>query len=123
MQPTSDYVATRKLEGSPDWQTIRVSAEDLVSNDLNITSPLADWQHVTDLQLSPTYQGGTKGRVNFPGKAWQGPRRIRNLRWEGGQYATVRPLDSNLSEEHYECQFNAAIQQSLEQELLGQSKK
>jgi dienelactone hydrolase len=89
--PKGDYVATRKLEGSPDWQTIRVSAEDLVSNDLNITSPLADWQHVTDLQLSPTYQGGTKGRVNFPGKAWQGPRKIRNLRWEGGQYATVRP--------------------------------
>lgn len=97
-----------------------MSIEDLVANDLNITSPLVDWKHVTDLRASPTYQGGIKGRVNYPGKAWQGPRKIRNLRWEGGQYAVVRPVGLNLSAAQYQRQFNAAIQQSLEQKMLRQ---
>ena len=93
-----------------------MSLEDLVAHEINITTPLADWQTVTDLRISPTYQGGPKGRVNIAGKAWQGPREIRNLHWEGGQYAAVQPVGSTLSAEEHQRQFNAAIDQSLEQE-------
>ncbi len=121
--PMGDYVAARELKASPDWQTVTVSLEELVANDTKITTPLADWQTVTDLRISPIYQGGAKGRVNLGGKAWQGPREIRNLHWEGGQYAAVQPVGSTLSAEEYQRQFNDAIDKSLEQEKLERSQK
>lgn len=121
--PAGDFVAARELKGSPDWQTVTVSLEELVANDAKITAPLADWQTVTDLRISPSYQGGAKGRVNVGGKAWQGPREIRNLRWEGGQYAAGQPVGSTLSAEEHQRQFNDAINKSLEQEKLERSPK
>lgn len=83
--PATDYVTTRKLKASPDWQTVSVRLEDLVPNDPEVEGPPSDWDAATELCLSPGYQGTAKGRVQFPPKAWQGPREIRKLRWEGGR--------------------------------------
>lgn len=119
--PTSDYVATKELKGSPDWQTVSVSLTDLVGNDPTATAPLADWQTVTDLQISPSYNGGAKGKVHFNGKAWLEPREIRNLHWEGGQYSGVQAVGAGLSAADHQRQFNDEIKKSLEQEKLDRS--
>jgi len=85
-KPALDYAAVKRLKGSADWQTVSVSLGDLVATDPRVTGPLANWQTVTELSLSPsgeTVKAGQKVRIE--GKPWQGPREIRNLRWEGGE--------------------------------------
>ena len=114
--PKADYVVERELKASPDWQTVTVALNDLVAHDRKVERPLTDWQTVTGLQLTPTYQGLPDGRIPARSKAWQGPREIRNLRWEGGQYAVTPPAGSTLSAEEYQRDFNDAIDRSLEQE-------
>lgn len=114
--PTADYVVERELKASPDWQTVTVAVNDLVAHDRKIEQPLTDWKTVTGLKLTPTYQGHPDGRIPPRSKAWQGPREIRNLRWEGGQYSATPPAGSTLRPEEYQREFNAAIDRSLEQE-------
>ncbi len=114
--PTADYVVERELKASPDWQKVTVALSDLVAYDKKIEQPLSDWKTVTGLQLTPTYQGHPDGRIPPRSRAWHGPREIRNLRWEGGQYSATPPAGSTLSTEEYQREFNAAIDRSLEQE-------
>ena len=85
-KPAVDYTVVKELKGAPDWQSVSVSLKELAATDPQITAPLANWRTVTELSISPCgeiVQGRKKIRV--PGKAWQGPREIRNLRWEGGE--------------------------------------
>lgn len=117
--PPSDHVAIRNLKASPDWQTVTITLQDLAPNNPETTTPLANWRTVTDLRLSPAYNGGPDGRINRTGKPWQGPRTIRNLRWEGGQYTTTLPVGSPLSPEDHQRQFNDAINKSLKSEKSG----
>ncbi len=123
-KPIVDYVAVKELKGYPNWQTVSVAAEDTVALDPKITGPIPNWQTVTEFSLSPsgeTVKNGVKVKVG--GKAWNGPRAIRNLHWVGGVYVTRRPTDSKLSDEEYQKQFNDAINQSLAQEKLDQKLK
>lgn len=117
--PPSDHVAIRNLKASPDWQTVTITLQDLAPNNPETSTPLANWRTVTDLRLSPAYNGGPNGRINRTGKPWQGPRTIRNLRWEGGQYTTPLPVGSSLSPEDHQRQFNDAINKSLKSEKSG----
>lgn len=114
--PTADYVALRDLNASPDWQTVTVALSDLVAHDRKVEQSLSDWKTVTSLRLTPTYQGHSGGRIPPRSNAWQGPREIRNLRWEGGHYAAEPPAGSKLHADDYQRDFNAAIDRSLEQE-------
>lgn len=87
-KPAVDYTVVKELKGSADWQCVSVSANELTATDPMITAPLANWRTVTEFSISPsgeTVRAGQKVKVS--GKAWQGPREIRNLRWEGGEYA------------------------------------
>ena len=77
----ADYAALRDLKASPDWQTVTVALSDLVPDQKN-ELPLSDWQTVTELRLTPSYQSRSGLRIPAQSKAWQGPREIRNLRWE-----------------------------------------
>ncbi len=52
------------------------------------------------------------------GKPWQGPREIRNLRWEGGDYASQTTTASAVSPADFKKNFHGAIKKSLEQEKL-----
>ncbi len=78
-QPAVDHVAEKQLRGGPDWQTIAVGLEEF-------TPPLANWRTVTELTLTPAREAAD-GRRNRPvaGVPWEGPREVRNLRWEGGE--------------------------------------
>ena len=123
-KPAVDHTAVKELHGSSEWQTVSVSLADLTATDPKITAPLANWQTVTELTISPsgeTVKDGQKTKV--AGKPWQGPREIRNLRWEGGEYAARPTTDSALSPEEHQKAFNDAIRKSLEQEKAEQKGK
>jgi hypothetical protein len=103
---------------------VSISAGELVALDLKVKEPPANWQTVTEYSICPSGETVKDGqKVKAGGKAWQGPREIRNLRWEGGAYVRLRPMESKLSDEEYQRQFNASINKSLEQEKLEQKVK
>ena len=114
-----DYTTVKELKGSADWQTVSVSLNELIATDPKVTAPLADWQTVTEFSISPKGEIVKAGqKVKVDGKAWQGPRDIRNLRWEGGEYSRPKPTDAVLGPEEFQKNFNDAIKKSLEQEKL-----
>jgi len=119
-KPAVDYTAVKALKGSPDWQTVSVSLNELVATDPKVTAPLANWQSVTEFSLSPsgtTVRAGQK--VKADGPPWRGPREFRNLHWEGGAYARQQTADAALRPEEFQKNFNDAIRKSLEQEKLN----
>ncbi len=119
-KPAVDYTVVKKLNGSQDWQTITVKLSELIASDPHVTAPLADWKTVTEFSLSPSGTIIKDGRkIKADGKAWQGPREIRNLRWEGGEYSHAAPIGATLNSEDFQKNFNDAIKKSLEQEKLN----
>jgi hypothetical protein len=118
-KPAVDYTAVKALKGSEDWQTVSVNLNDLVATDPKVTAPPANWQTVTEFSISPSGTMVKDGqKVKVEGKAWRGPREIRNLRWEGGEYSQQKAVDAALSAEDLQKNFNDAIKKSLEQEKL-----
>ena len=118
-KPAVDYTVAKKLSASKDWQPVSVQLSELVAIDPNVTAPLTNWQTVTEFSICPsgtTVKDGQK--VKADGKAWQGPREIRNLRWEGGEYSRQATSGTALSPEELQKNFNDAIKKSLEQEKL-----
>lgn len=116
-KPAVTYNVVRELKGSPDWQTVTVNLSDLRATDPKFTEPPTNWQTVAEFSISPSgevVKDGVKTKVN--GKAWQGPREIRNLRWEGGTYPAGAAAPGTLSATEHEKAFNEAIRKSLEQE-------
>ena len=123
-KPAVDYTTVKPLKGSPDWQPVSVQLNELLATDPKITAPLANWQTVTEFSLSPsgtTVKDGQKIKVD--GQPWRGPRAIRNLRWEGGEYAQRTAPDAALRPEEFQKNFNEAIKKSLEQERLNPTPK
>ena len=119
-KPAVDYTVVKKLNAPKDWQSVSVKLSELVASDPKVTAPLANWQTVTEFSFSPsgtTVKDGQK--VKADGKAWQGPREIRNLRWEGGEYSPQATSGAALSPEDFQKNFNDAIKKSLEQEKLN----
>jgi dienelactone hydrolase len=82
-KPTVSYNVVKHLKGSPDWQTVTVSLDEMVATDPKVTTPLATWQTITQLSIGPSGDVVRDGKKRpVPGKPWQGPRDIRSLRWE-----------------------------------------
>ena len=82
-KPVVSYNAVKPLKGSPDWQTVSVSLDELDATDPKFTAPLTNWRTVTQLSIGPSgevVRDGTKQPST--GKPWVGPREIRNLHWE-----------------------------------------
>ncbi|HEY1066364.1 MAG TPA: acetylxylan esterase, partial [Pirellulales bacterium] len=118
-KPAVDYTAVKALKGSPDWQPVSISLADLVSLDPKSPGSLADWRSVTELSFSPHGDVLKDGRKTpIEARPWQGPRAIRNLRWEGGEYTHQSASGSALNQAEFEKSFNDAIKKSLEQEKL-----
>lgn len=84
-KPEVDYAVLKELKASTDWQAVSVDLKDLTATDPEIRTPLDNWRMVTEFSISPSGMIVKDGRkVKADGKAWQGPREIRNLRWEDG---------------------------------------
>ena len=116
-KPAVDYSAVKQLKGYADWQTVSVSLDELTATDPKFTAPLANWRTVAEFNLCPSGKCVRDGKVaTINGKAWQGPREIRNLRWEGGTYAAQTAAAAALTPAEHEKAFNDAIKKSLEQE-------
>ncbi len=123
-QPAVTYTAVRELKGSPDWQTVTVNLADLRATDPKFTEPPPNWQTVAEFSISPSgevVKDGVKTKVG--GRAWQGPRAIRHLCWEGGAYASNAAPAAALSAAEHDKAFNNAIRVSLEQERRDQEAK
>jgi hypothetical protein len=119
-KPAVDYTVVKKLNASNDWQSVSVSLGELVATDPKVTDPLTNWRSLTEFSISPsgaTLKDGQKMKAD--GKAWKGPREIRNLRWEGGEYSHQATTGATLSPEEFQRNFNDAIKKSLEQEKLN----
>ena len=74
-QPAVDYIVVTELRGGSDWQTVSVGLDELTATDPNITTPLANWQTVTEFSISPSgeiVRDGQKQTVD--GQPWRGPR-------------------------------------------------
>ena len=85
-KPALDFAAVTEVKGSGDWQTVSVRLDELAATDPAVTAPLANWRTVTEFSLGPSGEVVREGRkAKISGKPWQGPREIRNLRWEGGE--------------------------------------
>lgn len=111
--PALDYAVVKELKGSPDWQTVSVKLDELLATDPNVTSPLTDWQTVTEFSISPSGMISRNGmKTKIDGTPWQGPREIRNLRWEGGDYGGREKFDKALDPSDFDEQFNNAIKKS-----------
>jgi dienelactone hydrolase len=114
-EPSVDYTTVKVLKGTPGWQKVSVLRDELAANDPNVAGPPADWRGVTAFSISPSGELARDGtRVKVGGKAWQGPREIRNLRWVHGEYPPEIPPATALRPEELERNFNRAIESSLE---------
>ena len=123
-KPAVDYTVVKSLTGSPDWQTVSVKLTELLATDPKVTAPPANWQSVTEFSLSPSGTTVRDGRkIKADGKPWRGPRAIRSLRWEGGEYGRHTTTDAALRPEEFQKNFNEAIKKSLEQERLNPTPK
>ena len=114
-KPAVDYTVVKPLKGSPDWQPVRVSLGELTALDPHAAAPLPNWRTVTEFSISPSGSIVKDGqKVPVDAKPWQGPREIRKLRWEGGEYPSQTTADSALSPEEHQRNFDDAIKKSLE---------
>ncbi len=119
--PAITYTVIKPLKGSPDWQSVAVKLDELVALDPKVTAPPANWQTVTEFSISPsgsTMKDGQK--VSMNGLPWKGPREIRKLRWEGGQYTQGSTVAAPVNPNDLQKNFNDAIKKSLEQEKADQ---
>lgn len=123
-KPAVDYTVLKPLKGSPDWQEVSVELSELIATDPKITTPLANWQTVTEFSISPKGEIVKDGQVlSVSGKSWKGQPEIRNLRWEGGEYSSQATTGATPGTEEFGKDFNDAIKKSLEQEKADQRAK
>lgn len=109
-RPEGHHLAEKTLKGGTGSQTVTVSLDDF-------TPPLANWRTVTELAFTPAREVLEGGKwVSVVGTPWQGSREIRNLRWEGGEYAETQTPDAVLTPAGDQKAFNEAIRKSLELE-------
>ena len=79
------YLVAKKVRGSPKWQTISVSLDELLPKDAKTTLPMAGWDEVTEFSLSgkgSAFVGEREVKFGNNNAGWPEPREFRNLRWE-----------------------------------------
>jgi hypothetical protein len=82
-KPAVDYAVVKPVTGGPEWRKVVVGLDELVATRPEITAPLVDWKTVTQLSIGPSGDIVREGKKEtVAGKAWKGPKQIRNLRWE-----------------------------------------
>ncbi len=89
-KPGGSYEFRKPLTGSPDWQTVSITLEELKSAKPDAPA-MTSWDTITELSFRRVKSYLKDGQeVNFGADAqgWKAPRDFRNLRWEGGVYNT-----------------------------------
>lgn len=119
--PSGEFYCVLPMQASPDWQTIKVTINDLKPKRANQNGTPADWQtldhltftHKLDIQVDGEKQTFTSNSQHGNG------RQLRNMRWIGGSYPKTILMNGGgleLSPAEYEQQFNNQIDVSIELE-------
>jgi hypothetical protein len=119
--PRAEYAVVKKLALKDGWATVEVDLSEVRA--IGTTkAKLADWSTLTEIGLTPNIPAELKTADMTPAKGWTRgfELKVRNLRWEGGMYATTHRPPANLTEAERTKAFNAAIKSSLEQEKRDQ---
>jgi hypothetical protein len=115
--PKAEYATVKKLEVKDGWATVEVDLAEL--RPLGAAKgKLADWSTLTEIGLTPNIPAELKTADMTPAKGWTRgfELKVRNLRWEGGMYATTQRPPATLTEAERTKAFNDSIKASLEQE-------
>jgi pimeloyl-ACP methyl ester carboxylesterase len=119
-KPGGTYTARKALTGSPDWQTVSIALEDMVSDGKKgVPSSLSGWDTVTELSFRRAKSYLKDGKeVDFGANAqgWSTPREFRNLRWEGGVYNSDVSAPAAMKDAAPE-DLNATIQQEIKKSI------
>jgi hypothetical protein len=114
------YYAAKTLARTDHWQTIEISLADLKPVDDKSAASPGSWQFLTELGLVAQARGKAKGSSLpqvFAGTGWTANRKLRNLRWVGGEYPKQLLLPgAKVSDEGFRRTFQAEIDKSIEQE-------
>lgn len=132
--PRGDYYATVSVEGSPEWQTVRLGLADFRPAKESFPPALTSWRHLTELGLCARVQAEIDGKpVQLPAREslhlhrYPLPRKLRNLRWEGGEwrnpigaygFSEASASDANDIES---SEFQEAIDDSIQLEKLDEA--
>jgi hypothetical protein len=96
-----EYMAGKTLKGSPDWQTVSVSLDELMPTKKEGQAAMTSWDTVAELSFrgqGTFYQGGKEVKFGEGSPGWNEPREFRNLRWEGGVENTAAEVRIGLAE-------------------------
>ncbi|MCH5375780.1 MAG: acetylxylan esterase, partial [Planctomycetes bacterium] len=81
------YYAAKPLAESPDWQTVEIGLDDFKPLDDRSPDVLPSWQYLTELGIVAKVRAGQAGQQQvLAGSRWTSQRKLRNLRWVGGEY-------------------------------------
>lgn len=115
------YYVNKKIQASETWQTHEIDLKDLKPLKHTRNGHPKDWQtldHLAIVDVMYFHKEGKRSQINSNPKYGQG-RKIRNLKWVGGEYPKTILMNGGgleLSPEEYEKQFSNQIDVSLELE-------
>jgi Acetyl xylan esterase (AXE1) len=119
-KPSGSYEARKPLKGSPDWQTVSVSLDDMRSTKQDDAGPMTSWDTVTELSFrrAKAYlDNGVDVPFGTDAQGWRAPREFRNLRWEGGadvKEGAVSGVGTDAVPKDLDDTIKAAIKKSFE---------
>ena len=112
-KPAAEYTVVKPLKGSPGWQRVSVAPGEPAAAGPDGPASLTDWRSVTEFSISPGGSIAKDGKkVEVDARPWQGPREIRNLRWEGGEYPRPSGQDSAPGPEEFERKLDDPIKKA-----------
>ncbi|MFP6765850.1 MAG: acetylxylan esterase [Planctomycetaceae bacterium] len=120
--PAGRYYAAKTIARSKAWQTIEITLADLVPLDERSRNGLRTWQYMTEVGIVAMVRTRENNQpAVVAGSAWPKSRKLKNLRWAGGDYPAefIMP-DRKISPLELERIFNSEIQKSVEQEKRDQ---
>jgi len=129
-KPAGSYTARKALTGSPDWQTVSIGLEDMVSDGKKgVPATMTTWETVTELSFrrAKSYlKDGKEVQFGTDAQGWREPREFRNLRWVGGVYTADVSAPSAMKDaapEDLNATIQKAIKKSIELEKRDSVKK
>ena len=119
--PHGEFYCVLPIEASPNWQAIEVKISDLKPKRANQNKIPADWQTLDHLSLVHKLEVVIDGKKEtFISNSQNGDgRKMRNMRWVGGNYPKTILMNGGgleLTPEQYELQFKSQIDVSIERE-------
>ncbi len=117
VKPKTEHAVVKQLKVNDGWAEVAVELSELEPLGGG-REKLADWDALTEISVTPNIPPQLRVNGSPAPQGWikNTEPKIRNLRWEGGIYATAQSAPAALSEADRQKAFNDSIKASLEQE-------